>query len=223
MQNTLQKELLDLIQQTTSLLKEGPSALLPTSQEDYNYFIPLKKPTPEIQKPIPQIKAKETKPVNPKQTLPSRWSSIRLKLQKIAPQMKLLNTVLDDRKAQKIANAWNEQTEVVLITGSVLDEELAFLKDLARAIYDRLTPIKLISGAKLEKEKCWESFFKKNNFRLILLTQSAQKYTGLMLYIQQTPIPIITLESVETYKQPDQKTALWKSLCQILTPAVSSL
>lgn len=223
MQNALQKEWLDLIQQTTSLLKESPCARLPISKESHNYFVPLKNPIiPEAEKPILQRQTKEAK--NPiKQTLSSRWPSIRLKLQKIAPQMKLLDTVLDDCKAQKIANAWNEQTEVVLITGSVLDEELVFLKDLARAIHDRLTAIKLISGAKLEKEKTWEPFFEKNNFKLILLTQSAQKYTALMLYMQQTPIPIITLEPIETYKQPDQKTALWKSLCQMLTSAVSPL
>lgn len=44
--------------------------------------------------------------------------------------MKLHDTILDDLKAQKAANAWNEQIEVVIITGQTSDKELLFLKDL---------------------------------------------------------------------------------------------
>ena len=211
MLNTLQKELLDLVNQAASLLKEGPCSLR-TSAEAYEFFHP----------PIPLPKIKPlVKTQKVKQKSLDRWPSIRSVLQKIAPNMKLRDTILDDHKAQKAANAWNEQIEVVIITGSVSNEELLFLKDLARAIHDRL------SGTKLEKEKAWESFFKKNSLKLIILTKAAEQYTTLMCYKQEknqlAAIPLIVLETLETYTQPDQKTALWKSLCQILTPAVSSL
>ena len=217
MLNTLQKELLDLVNQAASLLKEGPCSLR-TSAEAYEFF----HPPIQLPKIKPLVKTQEKK----KKSL-DRWPSIRSVLQKIAPNMKLHDTILDDHKAQKAANAWNEQIEVVIITGSVSNEELLFLKDLARAIHDRLSVTKLISGTKLEKEKAWESFFKKNSLKLIILTKAAEQYTTLMCYKQEknqlAAIPLIVLETLETYTQPDQKTALWKSLCQILTPAVSSL
>ncbi|MDQ5955801.1 MAG: hypothetical protein ACH349_03865 [Candidatus Rhabdochlamydia sp.] len=217
MLNTLQKELLDLVNQAASLLKEGPCSLR-TSAEAYEFF----HPPIQLPKIKPLVKTQEVK-----QKSLDRWPSIRSVLQKIAPNMKLRDTILDDHKAQKAANAWNEQIEVVIITGSVSNEELLFLKDLARAIHDRLSVTKLISGTKLEKEKAWESFFKKNSLKLIILTKAAEQYTTLMCYKQEknqlAAIPLIVLETLETYTQPDQKTALWKSLCQILTPAVSSL
>ena len=217
MLNTLQKELLDLVNQAASLLKEGPCSLR-TSAEAYEFF----HPPIQLTKIKPLVKTQEVK-----QKSLDRWPSIRSVLQKIAPNMKLRDTILDDHKAQKAANAWNEQIEVVIITGSVSNEELLFLKDLARAIHDRLSVTKLISGTKLEKEKAWESFFKKNSLKLIILTKAAEQYTTLMCYKQEknqlAAIPLIVLETLETYTQPDQKTALWKSLCQILTPAVSSL
>ena len=217
MLNTLQKELLDLVNQAASLLKEGPCSLR-TSAEAYEFF----HPPIQLPKIKPLVKTQEVK-----QKSLDRWPSIRSVLQKIAPNMKLRDTILDDHKAQKAANAWNEQIEVVIITGSVSNEELLFLKDLARAIHDRLSVTKLISGTKLEKEKAWESFFKKNSLQLIILTKAAEQYTTLMCYKQEknqlAAIPLIVLETLETYTQPDQKTALWKSLCQILTPAVSSL
>ena len=216
MLNTLQKELLDLVNQAASLLKEGPCSLR-TSAEAYEFF----HPPIQLPKIKPLVKTQEVK-----QKSLDRWPSIRSVLQKIAPNMKLRDTILDDHKAQKAANAWNEQIEVVIITGSVSNEELLFLKDLARAIHDRLSVTKLISGTKLEKEKAWESFFKKNSLKLIILTKAAEQYTTLMCYKQEknqlAAIPLIVLETLETYTQPDQKTALWKSLCQILTPAASS-
>lgn len=232
-QNTLQKELLDLIQQTTCLLQEKPCSMSRISAEDYQFFNPptLKLHTiSEITKPLPQ--AQRPKPLEAplvKQIPLDRWPSIRSILKKIAPNMKLIDTILDDLKAQKAANAWNEQTEVIIITGVSSNEELLFLKDLARAIHDRLSTTKLISGIKLEKENLWGSFFDKNNFKLIVTTQASQKYTKLMLYHKQeknqhflAKIPLLILDPLEMYKQPDQKTALWKSLCQTLTPAISS-
>ena len=217
MLNTLQKELLDLVNQAASLLKEGPCSLR-TSAEAYEFF----HPPIQLPKIKPLVKTQEVK-----QKSLARWPSMRSALQKIAANMKQRDTILDDHKAQKAANAWNEQIEVVIITGSVSNEELLFLKDLARAIHDRLSVTKLISGTKLEKEKAWESFFKKNSLKLIILTKAAEQYTTLMCYKQEknqlAAIPLIVLETLETYTQPDQKTALWKSLCQILTPAVSSL
>ncbi|VHO02118.1 hypothetical protein [Candidatus Rhabdochlamydia sp. T3358] len=224
MLNTLQKELLDLISQATGLLKES-SCSSRISPEAYEFFHPPI-PLSETIKPLAKPQEVKQKPIL-KQTSLDSWPSIRSKLQKIAPNIKLHDTILDDLKAQKAANSWNEQIEVVIITGSVSNEELLFLKDLARAIHDRLSVTKLISGTKLEKEKGWESFFKKNSLKLIILTQAAQQYTTLMCYKQQknqlAAIPLIILEALETYIQPDQKTALWKSLCQILTPAASSL
>ena len=221
-QNPFQKELLDLIKQATGLLKESPCSLR-ISPETYEFF------HPPVKKPLVKPQEIKQKPIL-KQAPLDRWPSIRSALQKIAPNMKLHDTILDDLKAQKAANAWNEQIEVVIITGSTSDEELLFLKDLARAIHDRLSVTKLISGTKLEKEKSWESFFKKNSLKLIILTQAAQQYTELMLYYKQeknqhflATIALIILEKLETYTQPDQKTALWKSLCQLLTPATSSL
>lgn len=226
MQNTVQKELLELIQQTTSLLKSDLCAVLPASKEVYTYFIPSKNPIVlEVKKTEPKTTSIE-KPI--KQIPSSRWPPIRLKLQKIAPHMKLLDTIPDDLQAQKMANAWCKQIEVVIIAGLASNEELLFLKDLARTIQDRLTTVKLISGAKLEKEKSWKSFFEKSTFKMLIIAQPAQKYTELMLCYQKeknqlASIPVIILHPIEIYKQPDQKTALWKSLCQIVTPAVSPL
>lgn len=227
-QNPFQKELLDLIKQATNLLKESPCSLR-ISPEAYGFFYPsVVAQSSEKTKSLVKPQEVKQKPIL-KQAPLDRWPSIRSVLQKIAPNMKLRETILDDLKAQKAANAWNKQIEVVIITGPASAEELLFLKDLARAIHNRLSVTKLISGTKLEKEKGWESFFKKNSLKLILLTQAAQQYTELMLYYKQEKnqrflsTALIVLEKLETYTQPDQKTALWKSLCQILTPPTSSL
>ena len=227
MQNTLQKELLDLINQATSLLKESPCSTSRISPEAYHFF----HPSVQLSEIKPLVKSQEVKqkPLL-KQAPLDRWPSIRSVLQKIAPNMKLHDTILDDLKAQKAATAWNEQIEVVIITGPASHEELLFLKDLARAIHERLSTTKLIPGTKLEKEKGWEPFFKKNSLKLVIITQAAKQYAELMLYHKQeknqhflATVPLIILKTLETYTQLDQKTALWKSLCQILTPAVSSL
>lgn len=231
-QNLLQKELLSLIQQTTSLLQEEPHSILRISSESYRFFNPpISKQSiiSEVTKPPVKQKPKSLEKPILQQIPLDRWPTIRLILQKIAPDMKLLDTILDDHKAQKAANAWCEQIEVLIITGSSSNEELLFLKDLARTIHDHLSATKLISGIKLEKENLWESFFEKNSFKLILITQASQQYTKLMRYYKQeknqhflATTPLIILEPLETYKQPDQKNALWKSLCQTLTPAISS-
>lgn len=221
-QNPFQKELLDLIKQATSLLKESPCSLR-AAPEAYGFF------HPPVKKPLVKPQEVKQKPIL-KQTPLDRWPSIRSVLQKIAPNMKLHDTILDDLKAQKAAKAWSEQIKVIIITGPTSDEELLFLKDLARSIHDRLSATKLISGAKLEKEKGWESFFKKNSLKLIILTQAAQQYIELMLcYKREKNQPflantaLIVLETLEIYTQPDQKIALWKSLCQILAPVTSPL
>jgi hypothetical protein len=231
MQNTVQEELLELIQQTIGLLKSDSRIKLPSSKEVYTYFIPPKKPV-NLEQKKPQIELKKSVSVKKEKPIEEmsfpRWPSIRLKLQKIVPMMKLLDTIPDDFRAQQIANAWRKQTEIFILAGPALNEELIFLKNLARSIHDRLTTVKLISGAKLEQEKLWKSFFEKNVCKLLIIAHSAQKYTELMSYYQQgknrlASIPIIILQPLEVYKQPDQKAALWESLCQIVTPAISPL
>lgn len=223
----MQKELLELIQQTTNLLKSDLRTVFPASKEVYTYFTPSKK---SIVLEAKKTGAKEATPVQnqSEQTSSPQGPTLRSTLEKIAPHMKLLDIIPNDFQAQKVANAWSKQTEVVIIAGPASNEELLFLKDLARTIQDRLTTVKMISGAKLEKEKSWKSFFEKSTFKMLIIACPAQKYTALMLCYQKeekrlASIPVVILYPMEVYKQPDQKTALWESLCQIVTPTVSPL
>lgn len=223
----MQKELLELIQQTTNLLKSDLRTVLPASKEVYTYFTSYKKSTALEEKkaePKQGISAQN----QAKQISSTQWPTIRSTLQQIAPHMKLLDIIPSDLQAQHVANAWSKKIEAMIIAGPASHEELLFLKDLARTIQDRLTSVKLISGTKLEKEKSWKSFFNKSSFKILIIACAAQKYTELMLCYQKeknqlASIPVILLRPMEMYKQPDQKTALWESLCQIVTPTVSPL
>lgn len=87
-------------------------------------------------------------------------------------------------------------------------EDLPFLKNLAQAIQSRSCHVKLVSMEKLTQDNSWETFFKANDFSLIL-SQSNQLPPFILL-----KKPII-LAPIATYQNnTESKKELWSFLCQ---------
>lgn len=110
-------------------------------------------PRPQTFKPIPPTSVKAQEPLEPSPA-PKNLEDplIRKKLQKIAPHLALHDTVLEDKSL-------NSQVLILLCDAST--ETLDFVKNLARAIDERLRPVKILSALKLEKEEQWDLFFKR--------------------------------------------------------------
>ncbi len=159
-------------------------------------------PRPQTFKPIPPTSVKAQEPLEPSPA-PKNLEDplIRKKLQKIAPHLALHDTVLEDKSL-------NSQVLILLCDAST--ETLDFVKNLARAIDERLRPVKILSALKLEKEEQWDLFFQKNRFELILATDQISSFPPL------PETPFILLSPVSHYEDAMQKSLLWKSVCQRL-------
>jgi hypothetical protein len=205
----------------------APIVLQPTAKATFHF------PLPQQRKPKPTAEVKlESEPVPVKTAAPSpqKPSEEMVKiLKKIAPSLALSDQIPDDNKAKQISSAWKEKlhgVDAILIVLSDQPENIELMKNLAKAIHQDLGQVKLISGERFEREKRWELFFQTNSFRLAIVSPGIQQYPELLklyraLPAQQTAFlaqtPLIVLEPGSTYKDSsEKKTALWKTLCQIL-------
>lgn len=155
-------------------------------------------------------------------------SPIKKTLQKIAPQLRLVDQIPSDLQAKRIANAWREKwpaVEVVLLACETQTETLDFLKNLARAIDQHLAKCKVMIADRLEQEKGWDFFLEKNSVRLILASSGIKRFPHLMHRTRFHPansepflghIPLLILSPVSIYKSLEQKAHLWKTLCEKL-------
>ncbi len=159
---------------------------------------------------------------------PAAHSPIQKTLQRIAPSLKLLDQIPDDRGATRISNAWKEKiidADVILLVCDSRSETLDFLKTLAKAIDQRLTKVKILMAEKLEREKRWDLFFEKNSLRLIISSDTIQRLPELMRFYKALPAqaqifldqtPLLVLSPVSTYRSLEHKALLWKTLCHML-------
>jgi hypothetical protein len=156
------------------------------------------------------------------------YSQFQTTLQKIAPSLKLTDHIPDDREAKRISSAWKEKiadVEVVLLICDSHDNTLEFLKGVAKAIDQHLAKTKILMAERLEREKRWDLFLKKNTLRLIIASDAIQKLPELMRFFKSVPAqaqffldktPLLILSAASMYKSSEHKAALWKMLCQML-------
>ncbi len=187
--------------------------------------VPRTKAPPAPREEVVQVQVEAPPP--PKAEAKS--DPIKALLQKVAPSMKLVEEVPDDAEAKKIATGWKEKiadAEVILLACETDPETLDLLKNLAKAIDTHLGKTKILPAERLEKEKRWDLFLQKNTFRLVLASDGVKKLPELMQFYRALPAqglhfldktPLFVLAPAATYKAIEQKAALWKTLCQILT------
>jgi hypothetical protein len=155
-------------------------------------------------------------------------SPIKRTLQRIAPSLKLIDSIPDDRGAKRISSAWKEKifdADVVLLVCDSSSKTLEFLKGLAKAINQHLSKVKILMAERLEQEKRWDLFLNKNSLRLIIASDAIQKLPELMRFYKSIPAhaqlfldrtPLFILSPVSTYQSLEHKALLWKTLCQML-------
>jgi hypothetical protein len=117
-------------------------------------------------------------------------SPIKKTLQRIAPSLKLVDDILDDREAKRISSAWKEKivdADVVLLVCDSHSETPEFLKTLAKAINQHLAKIKILMAERLEREKRWDLFLEKNSLQLIIASDAIQKLPELMRFYRSVP------------------------------------
>jgi hypothetical protein len=179
--------------------------------------------TGEDKPPLPHAApiAKESNP-------PSEDAAIKKTLLRAAPSLRLVDQIPDDAPARRVANSWKEKildAEVVLLACQTDRETLEFLKSLGKAIDKNLAKAKILPAETLEKENRWELFLQRNQLRLIVASEGAQKLPQLMRFYRELPAtsqyyldktPLLPLSSASAYKALEQKALLWKSLCQML-------
>ncbi len=192
-----------------------------------------KKPLqPILDKPLreePVLKA-EPKPMPPIKE-PSNaegFSQIKKTLLRAAPGIRLVEEVLDDSAAKRVANAWKEKihdAQVVLLACETDAGTLELLKSLGKAIDQNLAKAKILPAEKMERDSRWDLFLQKNQFRLIIASDGLQKLPHLMRFYKALPAtseyyldktPLLALSPASVYKSLEAKAHLWKTLCQML-------
>jgi hypothetical protein len=248
---------LNLVRDTLAYLKDplSPRQSILTTAENYAFFQKdeVKEPTiiqkqenrfPQPQqrttftekaaaqpKPAAHNTPSSSKPVQPiaaDNAMDSTQSPIKKTLQRIAPNLKLIDQIPDDEQAKRIASAWKEKisdAEVILLVCDSNADTLEFLKGLAKAIDQHLAKVKILMAERLEREKRWDLFLDKNSFRLIIASDGMQKLPELMRFYKSVPAsaqffldktPLLVLSSSTVYKSLEHKALLWKTLCQLL-------
>ncbi len=193
-------------------------------REEVSEFTPVLAPKSEN----PPSETNHTKQVATKslQPDPHTFSQLKNTLQKIAPSIRLVEEVPDDKEGKKKSNAWKEKVEgaeVVLLACSSDPETLELLKSLAKAIQGHLAKVKILPAERLEQEDHWEAFLEKNALRLIVISHGLEKLHNLNRFYKKTqegfflgPTPLLPLSAASVYKQLPSKASLWKTLCQML-------
>jgi hypothetical protein len=170
--------------------------------------------------PVPSITTD-----NPKKSI---HSPIKNTLQRIAPNLKLIDQIPSDKQAKLIANGWKEKilnAEVILLVCDSSANTLKFLKALAKAIDQHLAKVKILMAERLEQQGRWDLFLDKNSSRLIIASDEIQKLPNLMRFYKSVPThdqffldkaPLLILSPSSIYESLEHKALLWKTLCQML-------
>lgn len=186
----MQSELLQLVSDTLSFLdvdtrayQDKPVPSRPVKVEPKKAAPPP--PQPQSHTPPKLGSSPLQKQAPPKQDTPLIFSTI----QKHLPHIRLVEKI-------------PQMHQVALIVFE--KDDLLFLKNLAKAIQDRICPVKLLDGEKLDRIKDWDIF---------------------TLVISQRELPVnqkIILAPITTYQNNvEEKKMLWSTICQHLLPKSS--
>jgi hypothetical protein len=142
------------------------------------------------------------------------------------PGLGYVETPPNDTRAKEAAVRWKKYetgAKVLILAFGEKEEELLYLKNLAKAIHTKLKTTKIIDAQALENDKKWETFFGVNQFELIIASkQPLFSSPELKRYFQEessislpllAKAPLILL----TPEVKQDKASLWKKICQLLT------
>jgi len=190
-------------------------------------------PAPEpaaLAPPVQEIKVAESVPI--KEAAPAKSvSAMRKVLEKIAPELAILDAVPDDTAAKQIANRWktkNQAAPVSILAGGELPQHKALLHEIAVAIDVYFGPARLIEADPIEKEKQWNQFLASQGLRLVVVCDSTLwQLQNLRQFYKETPAsgsrtlsdtPLFLLPDLSLYlKDPLLKRSLWKAICTKLS------
>jgi hypothetical protein len=245
---------LQLVQDTLSLLKDPlfPKEPVLVSREEKLFFSERRKeipqPLPPVVQPPPPAHIKRSPPPAPqplpveesikvappcapvkqekKAPVPS-FDEVKKGIRKMAPTLHLVDEIPDDAQAKRLASSWQEKlpgVEVALLSCEA--EASSLLKNLEKAITERLAKAEVVNAVEMEREKKWDLLFLRNRFRLIIASHDVKKHLSLMSFYQENPAqgnlllnktPLLILEQASLYHSSSEKKALlWKTICQML-------
>lgn len=126
----------------------------------------------------------------------------------------------DDASAKENSIRWKKaqvSAFVVILSFGEKEEQLTYLKNLAKAIHTRLKPTKILDGNSLEKEKRWETLFLVNSFELVIVqetgllkTQELKRIVENPAFCAKTQLIVLTPDLVK------DKASLWKKICHMV-------
>lgn len=226
----------DLVPQPPSISQAKPAATEKSETGSSPASMAITPPTPS------QIAKKETEiaplPAEPKsETLlhqkdtGSRKSQFRSILQKIAPELAILDSIPDDAAAKQIATRWktkNQSAPISILSSGELPEHKALLAEIAAALDVYFGPARFIEADAIEKEKQWKTFLSVGSLKMIVVCDSTLwQLHDLRQFYKETPatgvrmlgdVPIFLLPDLSLYlKDPLLKRSLWKALCSKLS------
>ena len=231
----------DLVRDTLSYMKELKEPVFSTPEE-WQSLHSVKKtaPTPlppsTFVKPAPmpikrQILAPppETPTASVPSPAPEQTSQIKSAIQRLIPSLHHIEHIPEDSVAKRVMSGWREylsEAEIVVLAADTDPATLELLKNLAKAIDQKLGKVKAFSVERLEREKRWDLFLEKNTLKLIIASEGFSRLKDAMSYVKALPasstallgnVPLIILSPTVLYTEaPKAKSLLWGQISQIL-------
>ena len=174
--------------------------------------MPVHKLSPPV--PAPPVTVRGLNPEKSSTELQGIQKSLSLHF----PQLQILEKIPSDATAKENAALWKKarvDASVLVLSFGEKEEDLLFLKNLAKAIHTRLKPTKILDALAFEREKRWESFFQINTFELIIATDEALVKTDELRRLLDSPLLAKTARILLTAALKQDKAALWKKVCQL--------
>lgn len=218
--NERKKSFSALLRDTVALLKEEKRTTLLLSKPIHTA---PKHSSPEfsfVNVPVP-LPVPDLSPLPPPSPPPApKKPSFTPNLSHHFPELAHVDRPPDDANARENSALWKKSkigASVIIFSFGKKEEELLYLKNLAKAIHTRLKPTKILDGNALEKEKRWETLFLVNSFDLILVPEHGFLQSAeLKNLVQEPSFSSKTALLLLTPALMQEKAALWKKICQIL-------
>ncbi len=155
-------------------------------------------------------------------------------LQKIAPDLELLDEIPDDSKAILKKEAWKHKkrvAEILILTKQTDEVQLAFLQNIVAALEVRFTSSALFSMQGIKSAKDFEAVFPSSVKLIIAIERELLDFVHLLSQYKQIPsqgksflgeIPVLFIKPLHVYlDDPENKRLLWKLLCQKVSEILS--
>lgn len=213
-----------------SILTRPSSLQLGKSPPDKEENLQKKETIKSEAAPPPESKSEAPSP-KPREPAARPYSQFRSILEKIAPELAILDSIPDDTTAKQIASRWktkNQSAPISILSSGELPQHKALLSEIATALDVYFGPARFIEADPIEKEKQWKTFLSVGSLKMIVICDSTLwQLHQLRQFYKETPttgvrmlgdVPIFLLPDLSLYlKDPLLKRSLWKALCSKLS------